>query len=215
MTVSAIQKRRRLKRWLIFVFLLLAFSLVLFEFYVRPTIAAIAAVQGKRLCNEVINEAVDESLSELKLTYDDLAETTRNENGAVLEITSNMTNINKLKTSVGLKIGEKLGEIKSKRIDVPLGTVMGIDLFYMRGPNIPLHISMSGNADTDFKSEFESGGINQTVHRLSLTITADITVLIPPASENTAVTTNVMIAETIIAGEVPNYTLYGSQYLTE
>ncbi len=209
MTVSAIRKRRRLKKWLIFALLLIAVFLGLFEFYVRPTISAIAVVQGKQLCNEIINKAVDEALSELRLTYDDLSETTRNENGAVLEITSNMANINKLKTVVGLKIGEKLGEIKSRRIDVPIGTVIGVDLFYMRGPNIPLHISMSGNADTYFKSEFESGGINQTVHRLSLAITADITVLIPPASENTVVETNVIIAETIIAGEVPDYMLYG------
>lgn len=79
----------------------------------------------------------------------------------------------------------------------------------MCGPDIPLHISMSGSTETDFVSEFESGGINQTVHKLSLTITTDMTVLVPPVSENTSVTTTVVIAETIIVGEVPNYALYG------
>lgn len=211
MTVSAIKKRRRLKRWLIFVLIIIMAFLVLLEFRVRPTVASIAIVQGKQLCTEIINEAVDETLSELNLIYENLAETTRDENGAVLEITSNMANINKLKTDVSLKISEKLGEIKSKRIDIPLGTVMGFDLFYMKGPDIPLHISMSGSAETDFKSEFESGGLNQTVHKLSLSITTDITVLIPPASENTSVSTNVIVAETIIVGKVPDYTLYGSK----
>ncbi len=79
---------------------------------------------------------------------------------------------------------------------------MGLNLLYMRGPDIPLHISMSGSTETDFVSEFESGGINQTVHKLSLTITTDMTVLVPPVSENTSVTTTVVIAETIIVGEV-------------
>lgn len=144
-----------------------------------------------------------------KLSYEKLAETTRAENGSVLEITTNMANVNKLKTEVSLRVCEKLEDIKSRRIDVPMGTLMGLNLLYMRGPDIPLHISMSGSTETDFVSEFESGGINQTVHKLSLTITTDMTVLVPPVSENTSVTTTVVIAETIIVGEVPNYALYG------
>lgn len=215
MTVSAIKKKRRIKRWLIFVLTILTAFLILLEFRVRPTVESIAVVQGKRLCTEVINEAVNEALSELSLTYDDLAETTRDENGAVLEITSNMANINKLKADVSLKISKKLDDIKSRRIDIPIGTIMGFDLFYMKGPDIPLHISMSGSAETDFKSEFESGGLNQTVHKLSLSVTADIAVLIPPTSENTSVTTSVIIAETIIVGKVPDYALYGTGMKTD
>lgn len=68
----------------------------------------------------------------------------------------------------------------------------------------------SGSAETEFKSEFQSGGMNQTIHNLSLSITTDITVLIPPASENTSVSTDVVIAETVIVGEVPDYALYRS-----
>lgn len=210
MTVSAIKKRRRLKRWLILVLVILLAFLVLLEVRVRPTVASIAIVQGKRLCTEAINEAVSEVMNELELSYEKLAETTRAENGSVLEISTNMSNVNKLKTEVSLRIGEKLEDIKSRRIDVPFGTLMGLDLFYMRGPDIPLHITMSGSTETDFISEFESGGINQTVHKLSLTITTDMTVLVPPASENTSVTTTVVIAETVIVGDVPNYSLYGS-----
>lgn len=210
MTVSAIKKKRRLKRWLLFVLAVLLTFFVLLEVRLRPTISAIAVVQGKRFCTEAINEAVSEVMDELNLSYEKLAETTRAENGSVLEISTNMANVNKLKTEVSLRIGEKLEDIKSRRIDVPFGTLMGLDLFYMRGPDIPLHISMSGSAETDFLSEFESGGINQTVHKLSLTITTDMTVLVPLASENTSVTTTVVIAETIIVGDVPNYSLYGS-----
>lgn len=209
MTVAAIKKRRRLKRWLIIVLVILLLFLIFLEIRVRPTVSAIAIVQGKRLCTEVINEAVSEVMDELELSYEKLAETTRAENGSVLEIATNMANVNKLKTEVSLRVGEKLEDIKSRRIDVPMGTLMGLNLLYMRGPDIPLHISMSGSTETDFVSEFESGGINQTVHKLSLTITTDMTVLVPPVSENKSVTTTVVIAETIIVGEVPNYALYG------
>lgn len=210
MTVSAIKKRRRLKRWMLLVLTIILIFLILLEIRVRPAVASIAVVQGKRLCTEVINEAVSEVMDELELSYEKLAETTRAENGSVLEIATNMSNVNKLKTEVSLRIGEKLEDIKNRRVDIPFGTLMGLNLLYMRGPDIPLHITMSGCAETDFLSEFESGGINQTVHKLSLSIKTDMTVLVHPISENTSVTTTVIIAETIIVGDVPNYSLYGS-----
>lgn len=204
------KKRRRLKRWLILVLTILLVFIILIEVRLRPTVSSIAIVQGKRLCTEAINEAVSEIINEFEFSYEKLAETTRAGDGSVLEISTNMSNVNKLKTEVSLRIGKKLEDIKSRRIDVPLGTLMGFDLFYMRGPDIPLHITMSGSTETDFISEFESGGINQTVHKLSLTITTDMTVLVPPSSENTSVTTTVVIAETVIVGDVPNYSLYGN-----
>lgn len=210
MTVSAMKKRRSFRRRLIFALaVLLVFTAVL-ELRVRPALSSIAVVQGKKLCTELINEAVSEAMEELELSYEKLSETTRAEDGSVLEITANMQNINKLKTEVSLRISEKLEDIKSRRIDVPLGTLMGLDLFYLKGPDVPLYISMSGSIETDFVSEFESGGINQTVHKLSLMITADMTVLLPPASENTSIATSVLVAETVIVGEVPAYTLYGT-----
>lgn len=210
MTISAIKRKRRLKRWILFILIILLAFFIMLEIRVKPTVTSIAVVQGKQFCTEAINEAVSEVIEELELSYENLAETTRAEDGSVLEISTNMSNVNKLKTEVSLRIVEKLENIKSRRIDIPLGTLMGLDLFYMRGPDIPLHMSMSGSAETEFLSEFESGGINQTIHKLSLTITTDMTVLVPSASENTSVTTTVIIAETIIVGDVPNYSLYGS-----
>lgn len=66
MTVAAIKKRRRLKRWLIIVLVILLLFLIFLEIRVRPTVSAIAIVQGKRLCTEVINEAVSEVMDELE-----------------------------------------------------------------------------------------------------------------------------------------------------
>lgn len=141
MTVAAIKKRRRLKRWLIIVLVILLLFLIFLEIRVRPTVSAIAIVQGKRLCTEVINEAVSEVMDELELSYEKLAETTRAENGSVLEIATNMANVNKLKTEVSLRVGEKLEDIKSRRIDVPMGTLWDL-IYYICVDLIFLYISL-------------------------------------------------------------------------
>ena len=73
-----------------------------------------------------------------------------------------------------------------------------------RGFLIPLNISVSGNINSDFVSEFEQGGINQTVHKLSVKVSADLTVRLPTGTEKTTVETSVLVGETVIVGEVPS-----------
>ena len=71
------------------------------------------------------------------------------------------------------------------------------------GPAIPVYISLSGNVDSDFEEEFESGGINQTVHKLSLRINVQLSVLTPSGTLSENVTTSVLIGETVIIGFTP------------
>ena len=76
------------------------------------------------------------------------------------------------------------------------------ELFSGLGPSLPVFISLSGNVKSDFESTFEAGGLNQTVHRLSLHISAEINIIMPLNSVSTTVETSVLISETVIAGRV-------------
>ena len=62
---------------------------------------------------------------------------------------------------------------------------------------------MSGSVIMDFKSEFVSAGINQTKHKLYLEVNSEVLAFIPGYPVNTVVKTSILIAETIIVGEVP------------
>lgn len=208
MTVSALKKRRHAKRCLVLILLLILGSVLVFEFQLRPVLNALVKVKAEAICNEIVNKAVLEVLEESNYDYSELVETQRGDDGSVLEITINPTTVNKLKSEVSLLIIKRISEVNNVRVDIPLGTILGVELLYGKGPDIPLYITLSGSAGTDFNSSFESGGINQTVHKLSLDITVDVSAVMPPASEKCTVKTSVIIAETVLVGDVPQGGLY-------
>jgi hypothetical protein len=86
---------------------------------------------------------------------------------------------------------------------IPLGTLLGGDLFYGRGPGVTLKLTLSGNISADLKGSFESAGYNQTRHRMMLDISASVYTFLPGMRATADVKTNVLVAETVIVGTVP------------
>ncbi len=80
-----------------------------------------------------------------------------------------------------------------------------------RGPMVKLRISTIGNVETDLRSEFSSQGINQTLHRVYLFVKCEINILTPFESITTNITNQVLLAENVIVGHIPNsyYNLNG------
>ena len=72
-----------------------------------------------------------------------------------------------------------------------------------KGPVIPVRILSIRNSDAKFVSEFSQAGINQTLHRLNMEITVDVAVLVLGETNSYAVTSQVVVAETVIVGDVP------------
>ena len=86
---------------------------------------------------------------------------------------------------------------------VPLGAALGLTLLAGSGPRIPISIVPVGSVQTDFETEFEACGINQTRHKVYLQLSASIRIVIPTGAKTTNVTANMLVAESIIVGKVP------------
>ena len=67
---------------------------------------------------------------------------------------------------------------------------------------------------TNIKSEFISQGINQTLHRLYLQIDCEISILTPFNTINESISNQLILAENIIVGEIPE-TYYNLEGMTE
>ena len=80
-----------------------------------------------------------------------------------------------------------------------------------RGPNVNIKMEVIGNLETDLKSEFKASGINQTLHRIYLEIKCNVIILTPFQTIEEPVINQVLLAEGVIVGEVPNsyYNLEG------
>ena len=60
------------------------------------------------------------------------------------------------------------------------------------------------NSDATFSSTFSHAGINQTLHKLTMEVSVDVAVLVLGETSSFTVNSEVVVAETVIVGEVPN-----------
>lgn len=194
----------------IFIFLIiLTLLIVFFEIRLKPVVEGVACVQAQSLSTLLINRTVTDILEETAITCEDLESISKDNNGMISAINTNTVMINKLKSIISVRIQEQLSEVRNRRVDIAFGTILGSKLFNGCGPSIPLYISLSGNVNSDFESTFESGGVNQTVHKLSVKISADINIIMPMTTLSTSVETSVLVGETVIVGSVPTGMLLG------
>ena len=93
--------------------------------------------------------------------------------------------------------------MSSERVSVPRGAALGMTILAGSGPGIPVSIVPIGSVATEFATEFEACGINQTRHKVYLQLTASIRIVIPTGAKTTQVSANMLVAESIIVGSVP------------
>ena len=126
----------------------------------------------------------------------------KNADGEISAISSNMARINALSAEI---LDRVVGATENRTLDVriPLGNLTGISLLMGRGPGVPVEILMLTSSRVAFHNSVVTAGINQTKHQLNLAVIVDIDVLIPWGTESTQVVTEVMIADTVIVGKVP------------
>ena len=127
---------------------------------------------------------------------------------------SNMKNINIVISDVANRIQKSINNTKEEDVNISLGSFTGISLLSGSGFKVPIRISTVGNVKTDVKSEFKSQGINQTLHRLYLQIESEISILTPFNTIQESITNQLILAENIIVGEIPE-TYYNLEGMTE
>ena len=127
-----------------------------------------------------------------------------------------MSEVNRLKACTLNIIYDEILALDTSDIGIPLGSVFLPELFSGRGPVIPVQIISIRNSDAYFTSNFTAAGINQTLHQLSMSVLVDVSVLVLGETASFTVTSEVVVAETIIVGDVPDtYFQTGGSYGTE
>ena len=159
---------------------------------------------AEKTANEVIYTAVSDYLSENNVSYSDFAAVLYN-NGKVSSIEAITPNINKIQSELTLDIDHKLQESADSFCTIPLGSLSDSYLFAGKGPELKIRICPAGHASVRLKSDFTSAGNNQTSHRISAIIEADMISSIPLYSFRTKVSFEFVIAENIIVGDVPMF----------
>ncbi len=203
--VFRVRNRRRLYlfRFLAMVVVILVVLLAL-DIRLRPIIRDYSYSRAVYLATSTINDAVNEEISNSGVEYNDLIYLEKDDTGRVTALHTNIVKINKLKASVTNYVIDKLNELDTSPLSIPLGTISGIDMLSGMGPIIQIKVVPLGQATAAFGSEFTSAGINQTRHSITMQVSATVTIMLPRESIETEVTTHVDVAETVIVGVVPD-----------
>lgn len=183
--------------------LILAVFLLISDLLFGRAIRRTTIMQGNILASKALSESVLSVIEKSDLSYDKLCRVSYDENGKITSLVYDTIELNRLLSVLELTATDALSG-KQNTVSLPLGTLMGIELLSGRGPNIPLRISALGYVQASCSSEFSSAGVNQTRHRIVVTMTATVNVYVPFYADNFTVTREFFIAETILVGEVPN-----------
>lgn len=176
---------------------------------IKPIIDKQCQNIAKSVATKISNEQATIVMS--RYNYDDLCNVSKDTNGNISMISSNVITINEIISDVAIKIQEELNKEENNNFKIKLGSLTGTRILSGRGPNIDVKLQIIGNLDTDLRSEFEEAGINQTLHRMYLQVECNVIILTPFKTTEEKIINQVLLSEAVIIGTTPNtyYNLEG------
>lgn len=180
---------------------------------------ALSAVTAKRLqpafvaqahsyANTMVTYAIEETVSEVLSKGDYSKSASIISESGVSAVEADTVKINKLKSELTSKIQDDVVEKCVGKVYVPLGSALGFYLLSGVGPKIPVSISPAAIVNTNYIESFESVGINQVKHSVSINVDVQMRYAGYMLDECETINTDVPVIETVIVGTVPNY--YGT-----
>ena len=211
--------RRRRKQWKLTVLLLLV--LVLWAYWglrsrLWPVVRSLAQTQVINRASDLINDAIQEQIMEGQIQYDRIVYFEKDLEGRITALKTNMAEVNRLKTETLNIINDEIMAQDTEDLGVSLGSLVLPEFFSGKGPQIPVRILAIRNSDAAFQSYFTEAGINQTLQQLRMDVLVDVTILVLGKTETFTVSSQMVVAETIIVGDVPaTYLQTGDGYGTQ
>lgn len=189
---------------LVFLVFLSAVLLAVFRIRYHDAIRNLAQTQVMNATSDLINDAIDRQIDLGNIHYDRIVYFEKDLDGRITALKTNMTEVNRLKTAILNLINDEILALDTSDITIPIGSLLLPEFFSGRGFGIPIQILSIRNSDASFHSYFSEAGINQTLQQLTMDVSVDVSVLVLGKTESFTVTSQVVVAETIIVGQVPD-----------
>ena len=201
-TFSTDTKAVKPKPKLYIVAIALLFLAASISLFLRDLSTKIAVSDAVDVVTKTVNDSINKVIGQGVYGFDYFVSLVKDENGDITAITSDMAHINSLSTEILNSVisSTENGTIK---VNIPVGNLSGLNLLMGKGPNVPVDIIMLTSSRVDFRNDIVSSGINQAKYQLILEVTIDIDVLVPWGTESASTVTEVIVADTVIVGKVP------------
>ena len=185
------------------IILLFAVVVVYIRFVVTPVVKTVAEEKVRALTVSTVNAAVT-SVLEAEPSFVDMVEYGHDANGDLNSIKINATRVNAVMQRSVQKTQNGLSDMISSGVNIPVGSVSGITFLSGKGPNLNVAVIPVGAVDARLRSEFSEIGINQTIHKIYLSLDSTIKIIIPGADNTIKSSSEVLLVESVIIGKVPD-----------
>lgn len=176
---------------------------LLFRHRLGPLAEELILRQVDNQASDAINAAIGEQISSGEIPCESIVDVEKDPYGNVTAVRTNMEKVNLLKAGILQRVDEHLQNMSQEELSVPVGSVFLPELFSGQGPLVPVRVLAVRASDAAFENSFTDAGINQTLHRITIDIHVDITILTWTGTRDIAVDSSVLAAETVIIGTVP------------
>ncbi len=198
---------------LVLIIALMTVLFFLFRSKYRDVITELAETQVRNTTSDLTNDAIAKQIATGNIAYDRIVYFEKDLDGRITALKTNIGEVNRLKTDILNIINDEILALDTSDIGIPLGSLFLPEFWSGRGPAIPVQILSIRNSDANFTSRFSQAGINQTLHQLIMEVSVDASVLVLGQSSSFTLTTEVVVAETVIVGAVPDTYLHtGGNY---
>ena len=195
--------QRKAALFTIFIVLSISILVIFAGRFLKEISGQIALSNASDTITAAINDKINEKMSVGQYDYNYFVTLQKDDVGNITAISANMARINTLSSEI---LQEVIAATNNglEDIDIPIGNLLGSNLLLGRGPKVPVKIIMLTSSYSDFRNELEAVGINQVKHQIILEVRVQIDVMLPWEVQSTEVVSEVLIAETVLVGKVPD-----------
>ncbi len=188
--------------------ILILFNLFLYKLdtAISPTITNVAEAEIRRKTVETINKAILDEYNK-NFNYDEVIKIEKDSYGNIIMLKADTMKMNKIACEIAIKAQNQLNESGSMEVKIPLSYLFKNNILASFGPSVVIKAEPIGSIYTEYLSQFENAGINQTRHKIYINVDTQMNIILPLSNDRIDVKSQIPIAETIIIGKVPSTVL--------
>ena len=198
--------RRVIRPWHRAIAVLMVLVVFLFVCLVRcrQVVATFAQSNAAWMAEKTANETISRVLEEKAQLCRSLIQVSYNEQQILSSVILDAAGINIIKTAVSVAVMDALEDVSTIGVNIPLGTMLGLDWLSGWGPLIYIPMSMTSSVYTSISSTLDAVGINQSSYRVNVCVKVNMWIVTPAGYSDVTIETAVPMAETVLLGEVPD-----------
>lgn len=201
------RRGRRIFATFLFIVVSLVILFIVVERRIEPTLLLIAQAKADQVAKLAITDAVTKRLTQQGVDFNEIVMMEKDEEGSIKAVNFNFREYSRIVGETTARIQNRLKELEQENVQttIPLGLATKNVFLEHLGPEIPVSFVPIGAVKTRLETEMKQAGINMVLVTVYIYVEVDLRVVIPFATKQQTVTTQIPISEALIVGKVPSY----------